>query len=58
MRFAIGKFLELIGMVTLAIGFIAGVSDKRFFRYEEYCFAIGIAIFIIGWLLERKVRAQ
>ena len=56
MRFFLGKFLELIGMVVILVGLVGGIQYDFLFKYELYCFAGGCVLFIVGWLLEKPMR--
>jgi hypothetical protein len=52
MKFA-GKFLELVGLILVASGFLFGVQYSLI-KFELAALAIGCLIFYIGYLIEKK----
>ncbi len=52
MKFA-GKFLELVGLIVVASGFLFGVQYSLI-KFELAALGVGCLIFYFGWLLERK----
>jgi len=53
MKIWVGKMLEMIGMVVVLSGFIYGFK-YNLIKFELGALAVGSAIFIGGWLLEKK----
>jgi hypothetical protein len=52
MKFA-GKFLEVVGLIVVASGFLFGVQYSLI-KFELAALAIGSLIFYVGYLLEKK----
>lgn len=57
MIYYLGKFLELNGLVILTFGLIRGM------RYgdvpgEVRMLAVGVAVFLLGYLLEKKIAPR
>ena len=48
-----GKFLEVVGLIVVASGFLFGVQYSLI-KFELAALAIGSLIFYIGYLLEKK----
>jgi hypothetical protein len=55
--FYLGKFLELNGLVLLGFGLIWGVVREDM-KGELTLLGVGVAIFLAGYLLERKVARR
>jgi hypothetical protein len=55
MRFVLGKFLQLSGMVTLAGALMAGLTEPTLWN-ELILLLIGIGVFTCGWLVENRLR--
>jgi hypothetical protein len=53
LRFYLGKFLELNGLVLLGFGLVWGVVREDMMG-ELTMLAVGAGIFLVGYLLERK----
>lgn len=56
MRFAIGRALQLVGIVLVGVGLAIGLSRDDL-RYEERMFFAGGGVFFAGWLLIRPFKA-
>lgn len=56
MKFAIGRALQLVGLVLVGAG-LAGGLVKGDLKYEERMLFAGGAVFFMGWLLVRPFRA-
>ncbi len=56
MRFAIGRSLQLVGIVLVGLGLAVGLLRDDL-RYEERMFFAGGGVFLAGWLLVRPYRA-
>ena len=53
MRYALGRFLQVLGMATTLVGLLVGINLSNA-RYELlYCF-VGIIIFIIGYFVQGR----
>ena len=55
MRFYVGKGLELAGIVITGYSLWTGMILRSERLYIVF-FGLGVAVFIVGWLLERKAR--
>lgn len=53
MIYYLGKFLELNGLVLLAFGLVWGLH-RGDVRGEIAMLGIGVALFLVGYLLEQK----
>ena len=56
MRFALGRGLQLVGLVLVGLGLAIGLL-RADLRYEERMFFAGGGVFLAGWLLVRPFRA-
>ena len=56
MRFALGRGLQLVGLMLVGLGLAVGLS-RNDLRYEERMFFAGGGVFLAGWLLVRPFRA-
>jgi len=56
MRFAIGRSLQLVGIVLVGLGLSVGLLRDDL-RYEERMFFAGGGVFFAGWLLVRPFKA-
>jgi hypothetical protein len=56
-RFAIGRSLQLVGIVLVGLGLAVGLLRDDL-RYEERMFFAGGGVFFAGWLLVRPFKAQ
>jgi hypothetical protein len=54
-RFAIGRGLQLVGLVLVGLGLTIGLL-RNDLRYEERMFFAGGGVFLAGWLLVRPFR--
>lgn len=55
MRFAIGRALQLVGIVLVGVGLAVGLLRDDL-RYEERMFFAGGGVFLAGWLLVRPFK--
>ena len=55
MRYALGRFLQVLGMATLLVGLLVGINLSNARVELIYCF-IGIAVFIAGRLIQGKTE--
>lgn len=53
MRFAVGRALQLVGLVTVGFGLLVGMA-RGDLRYEERMLFSGVPVFAVGWLLARR----
>lgn len=53
-QFFVAKFFEALGMLTVFFGFIYGLLGNMW--TDLYFFLGGLAIFGVGWTLERRAR--
>ncbi len=53
----LGKFLELNGLVVLAVGLVWGVYRENL-AVEMRMLGVGVAIFLVGYFLERKAAGR
>ncbi|HEX7613867.1 MAG TPA: hypothetical protein VF554_01195 [Thermoanaerobaculia bacterium] len=56
MRFAIGRSLQLVGIVLVGLGLAIGLVRDDL-KYEERMFFAGGGVFFAGWLLVRPFKA-
>lgn len=56
MKFAIGRGLQLVGLVLVGTGLAVGLVNGDL-RYEERMLFAGGAVFFVGWLCARPYRA-
>ena len=54
MRYFVGKFLQLSGMVTLAGALAAGFTEPTLWN-ELILMLVGILVFYGGWLVENRL---
>ena len=60
--FAVGKFLEALGLIVVLLGLFASMSAGRnedglaSMKFEFQGLSIGGLLFLVGWLLERRGR--
>ena len=52
-RYAIGRFLQVLGMATVLVGLWVGISVSNV-RAELIYLGLGIALFVCGKLLQGK----
>ncbi|HQQ79309.1 MAG TPA: hypothetical protein PLB01_18310 [Thermoanaerobaculia bacterium] len=57
MRFAIGRALQLVGIVLVGVGLAVGLFRDDL-RYEERMFFAGGGVFVAGWLLVRPYKSS
>jgi hypothetical protein len=55
-RFAIGRALQLVGIVLVGVGLAIGLFRDDL-RYEERMFFAGGGVFLAGWLLVRPYKS-
>jgi hypothetical protein len=55
-RFAIGRSLQLVGIVLVGLGLAIGLVRDDL-KYEERMFFAGGGVFFAGWLLVRPFKA-
>lgn len=56
MRFAIGRSLQLVGIVLVGLGLAVGLLRDDL-RYEERMFFAGGGVFFAGWMLVRPFKS-
>jgi hypothetical protein len=52
--FYVGKALEMLGMTTLMVALIVGITDEQGMAKEYLFLGIGIVVFLLGRLLEKQ----
>lgn len=50
----VGRFLQMMGLVVLPIGLMIGLI-KGDVRTEVRYLAVGAFIYLLGWLISRKI---
>ena len=55
-RLALGKFLEIGGMLIVGLGFYLGITGVIHLHYELAALCAGATVFGLGYLLEKKSR--
>lgn len=53
MRYALGRFLQVLGMATTLVGLLVGINLSNA-RYELIYCGVGIVIFFVGYLVQGK----
>ena len=56
MRFAVGRGLQLVGLVLVGLGLAVGLL-RNDLHYEERMFFAGAGVFAAGWLLVRPFKS-
>ncbi|MFT5288731.1 MAG: hypothetical protein ACI8QS_003150 [Planctomycetota bacterium] len=60
----VAKTLEGIGMIVVLVGLTVsiqlGFDDEALesMRYESYALVIGLVLFFVGWMIERRIGAR
>lgn len=58
MRYALGRSLEILGLVIVPLGLATGIAfwgTTNAIKYEIACLAIGAGVFYVGhWLRTRR----
>ena len=52
--FYLGKALEMLGMTSLMVALFVGIIDEQGMAKEYLFLGIGIAVFLVGRLLEKQ----
>jgi hypothetical protein len=55
-KFAVGRTLQLVGIVLVGVGLAIGLVRDDL-RYEERMFFAGGGVFFAGWVLVRPYKA-
>jgi hypothetical protein len=55
-RFAVGRGLQIVGLVLVGLGLGIGLLTDDL-RYEERMFLAGGGVFFAGWVLVRPFKA-
>jgi len=53
--FYLGRGLQVIGMGNLVVAFFVGITEEQGMGPEMVLLGIGAVVFMLGWMLERKV---
>jgi len=55
--FALGRLLQLIGLILLPIAIAGNLADERLTLMQSLTLsAIGVLVFSLGWLLQHGAR--
>ena len=54
-RYIAGKILEACGIAALLLGLVQGMEFNDMYT-DLYFFIAGMAVFFVGWMLEKKAR--
>ena len=60
----LAKGLEGLGMVVVLVGLVLSIQlgfkeeGLASMKYESYALAAGGALFLVGWMLERRIGAR
>ena len=55
--FALGRLLQLIGLILLPIAIAGNLADERLTLMQSLTLsAIGVLVFSLGWLLQQGAR--
>ena len=58
MLYKLGRVLQFAGLVILPIAVSGGVANKLTEKEELLLAGIGIAIFLVGWLVQQRAKPQ
>lgn len=60
MLFRLGRGLQLVGMIVAPVGVAGNVLDPEKVRVQDSLAiaAVGIAVFVVGWLIQQVARPK
>jgi hypothetical protein len=60
MIYRIGRALQIAGMVILPVGMVGNILDEHKVRVQDSLMvaAVGVAVFVVGWLLQQAGRPR
>jgi hypothetical protein len=58
MLFRIARLLQLAGLIILPVAISGNVAEKLDLRQSLALSGIGVAIFALGWLMQRGIRPR
>jgi len=58
MLFKIARLLQLAGLIILPVAISGNVAEKLDLRQSLALSCAGMAIFCVGWLMQRGIRSQ
>ena len=60
MLYKLGRFLQLLGLLILPAAIAGNVAreDQMDVKMSLTISGIGIAIFVVGWLIQQRTRPQ
>jgi hypothetical protein len=58
MRYRLGRFLQLVGLILLPIAIAGDLANSLELRQSLTLSTVGIAVFFLGWLLQQAGRPR
>ena len=56
--YKLGRFLQVVGMILLPVAIAGNASDRTSFKTFLIVAAIGVVVFMVGWLLQESGRPK
>jgi len=50
----LGRGLQVLGMANLVVGLFVGLTEENGMGSEMLLLGIGVVLFMVGWLLQRR----
>ncbi|MFO0967601.1 MAG: hypothetical protein U0793_18735 [Gemmataceae bacterium] len=58
MLYKIARFLQIVGLIILPFAISGNVAEKLTLGQSLIMSAVGVSIFVVGWLLQQAVRPK
>lgn len=58
MLFRLARAMQLVGLIMLPLAISGEVAEKLYLKDSLTMSAVGVLIFIAGWLLQQTVRPK
>ena len=58
MVYKLGRFLQLAGLIVLPVAIAGNASERLDLKDFLLLSAVGMGIFLLGWLLQQSSRPQ
>jgi hypothetical protein len=58
MLFKIARFFQLAGLIILPVAIAGNIAEKLDLRQSLTLSGVGMAIFFLGWLLQRSLGSS
>jgi len=56
--YKLGRFLQVVGMILLPVAIAGDASGQTTFRTFLVVSAVGVVVFMVGWLLQQAGRPK